>query len=127
MNTLDLPDSQVAIEIDGLLKTFGATTALQRISTRIPRGRLTGLVGPDGAGKTTLLRLLAGLLSPTEAAACRYWGWTQCAMALRWRCMRIGYMPQRFGLYEDLTVAENMALYADLRGVLPEHRAATRG
>jgi ABC-2 type transport system ATP-binding protein len=122
MNTPDLPGSEVAIEIDGLLKTFGAATALQRISTRIPRGRLTGLVGPDGAGKTTLLRLLAGLLSPTEGHL-RVLGLdpVRDGPAL---ADAIGYMPQRFGLYEDLSVAENMALYADLRGVLPERRAA---
>ena len=81
---------------------------------------MTGLVGPDGAGKTTLLRLLAGLLAPTEgsSAVC---GFDPIAEAAALR-EAIGYMPQRFGLYEDLTVLENLTLYADLRGVVGQAR-----
>ncbi|QEX22823.1 ABC transporter ATP-binding protein [Hypericibacter adhaerens] len=104
--------------IEGLTRRFEAAgrPALKDITARIMPGQVTGLVGPDGAGKTTLLRLVAGLLLPSEGKL------TVCGhdtasdpQALR---QDIGYMPQRFGLYEDLTVAENLDLYADLRGVV---------
>ena len=110
---LDLPPP--AVEILGLRKRFGATEALRGISASILPGRLTGLVGPDGAGKTTLMRLLAGLMDPSEGritvAGCD-------TVAERERIHALtGYMPQRFGLYEDLTVADNLHLYAELRGM----------
>jgi ABC-2 type transport system ATP-binding protein len=111
-----------AIEILGLVKRFQAqgTPALDGITTTIAPGTITGLVGPDGAGKTTLLRSLAGLLQPSEGTV-RLLGLDPFAEgdALR---ERIGYMPQKFGLYEDLTVLENLTLYADLRGVIGEAR-----
>ena len=105
----------IEILIDGLVKHFGDTTALDGISARIRGGRLTGIVGPDGAGKTTLMRCLAALMLPSEGSI------SVCGLDVATRGDAIheitGYMPQRFGLYEDLTVRENMALYADLRGL----------
>ena len=105
----------IEILIDGLVKHFGDTTALDGISARIRGGRLTGIVGPDGAGKTTLMRCLAALMLPSEGSI------SVCGLDVATRGAAIheitGYMPQRFGLYEDLTVRENMALYADLRGL----------
>ena len=105
----------IEILIDGLVKHFGDTTALDGISARIRGGRLTGIVGPDGAGKTTLMRCLAALMLPSEGLI------SVCGLDVATRGAAIheitGYMPQRFGLYEDLTVRENMALYADLRGL----------
>ena len=105
----------IEILIDGLVKHFGDTTALDGISARIRGGRLTGIVGPDGAGKTTLMRCLAALMLASEGLI------SVCGLDVATRGAAIheitGYMPQRFGLYEDLTVRENMALYADLRGL----------
>ena len=110
-----------ALEVRGLVKRFGeGLPALDALTTSFEAGTITGLVGPDGAGKTTLLRSLAGLLRPT-AGTVRVLGLDPCAGdGLR---ERIGYMPQKFGLYEDLTVLENLDLYADLRGVTGGERA----
>jgi ABC-2 type transport system ATP-binding protein len=109
----------------GVKKRFAAEgpAALDGVTATVRAGRVTGLVGPDGAGKTTLLRLLAGLLSPTEGtlSVCGFDPVSQ-ASALR---EQIGYMPQRFGLYEDLSVLENLTLYADLRGVVGQARKET--
>ena len=97
-----------------------AVRALDAVSLAARRGKVTGLLGPDGAGKTTLLRLAAGLLVPTGGKL------TVLGLdsvkdtgAIR---RRIGYMPQKFGLYEDLTVQENLDLYADLQGVARRDR-----
>jgi ABC-2 type transport system ATP-binding protein len=105
------------VEIDGLEKTFvkGGKPALSGLSAKIQTGMVTGLVGPDGAGKTTLARLMAGLLAPTTGSI-RIEGLDPIRNAADLRG-KIGYMPQRFGLYEDLTVQENLNLYAELRGV----------
>jgi ABC-type multidrug transport system ATPase subunit len=114
-------------ELDAVSKWFpgGDAPAVDAVSARVVGGQVTGLVGPDGAGKTTLMRLMAGLLLPTEGAvrACGFDTRTDLA-ALK---EAVSYMPQRFGLYEDLSVAENLALYADLRGVVGAERAETTG
>ncbi|WP_429238966.1 ATP-binding cassette domain-containing protein [Aeromonas veronii] len=112
-----------AISLEGLTKRFGERVALNAISATIPAGGITGLVGPDGAGKSTLLRLLAGLLIP-EAGTIRVLGLDPVSEGdLLRQCL--GYMPQQFGLYEDLSVLENLTLYADLRGVLEPERTPT--
>jgi ABC-2 type transport system ATP-binding protein len=111
--------------VDGVTKRFAANgpPALDAIGFSIKSGQVTGVAGPDGAGKTTLMRLLAGLLVPTEGrlTVCGY-DTIRDAIPLH---HAIGYMPQRFGLYEDLSVLENLTLYADLRGVLGKARAET--
>ncbi|ENO3942449.1 ATP-binding cassette domain-containing protein [Aeromonas veronii] len=112
-----------AISLEGLTKRFGERVALNAISATIPAGGITGLVGPDGAGKSTLLRLLAGLLIP-EAGTIRVLGLDPVSEGDLLR-QRLGYMPQQFGLYEDLSVLENLTLYADLRGVLEPERTPT--
>ncbi|WP_368215046.1 ATP-binding cassette domain-containing protein [Aeromonas sp. R2-3] len=112
-----------AISLEGLTKRFGERVALNAISATIPTGGITGLVGPDGAGKSTLLRLLAGLLIP-EAGTIRVLGLDPVSEGDLLR-LRLGYMPQQFGLYEDLSVLENLTLYADLRGVLEPERTPT--
>ncbi|MGB6450683.1 MAG: ATP-binding cassette domain-containing protein [Steroidobacteraceae bacterium] len=94
--------------------------ALDGVSVEIRKGELTALVGPDGAGKTTLIRLLAGLLT-ADSGELRVLGFDPGADAQPIQD-RIGYMPQKFGLYEDLTVQENLDLYADLHGVSADER-----
>src|SRR5208283_4917674 len=111
----DLAPPPPAVEILGVRKRFGATEALRGISASILPGRLTGLVGPDGAGKTTLMRLLAGLMDPSEGSI-RVAGCDPVRERERIHTLT-GYMPQRFGLYEDLTVADNLHLFAELRGL----------
>ena len=116
-----------ALTVSSLSKTFRAgkrlIPALQDISFSVRPGVVTGLVGPDAAGKTTLMRLAAGLLNP-DGGGIRVLGLDAVAQALGVQAA-IGYMPQRFGLYEDLTVQENLDLYADLQGV-PRAQRATR-
>jgi ABC-2 type transport system ATP-binding protein len=104
-----------AVEIRDVGKRFEETEALKGISATIRAGSLTGLVGPDGAGKTTLMRMLAALMTPT-AGAIRVAGFDVASDAAAIHRVT-GYMPQRFGLYEDLSVRENLNLYADLRGL----------
>ncbi len=108
--------------VENLTKRFAPTAppAIDALSFTISSGQVTGIVGPDGAGKTTLMRLLAGLLAPSEghATVCGH-DTIKDALGLH---HAIGYMPQRFGLYEDLTVLENLTLYADLRGVVGKER-----
>ena len=89
--------------------------ALHNISATIPKGRIVGIVGPDGAGKTTLLRLIAALLTPVKGNIVVN-GFDSVKDAEKIHAIS-GYMPQKFGLYEDLTVQQNLDLYADLRGV----------
>ena len=109
-----------ALVARGVKKSFrresGETvTLVNGVSLAVEYGALTALVGPDGAGKTTLIRLAAGLM-PADAGRVQVLGIDVSADPQQVQ-ERIGYMPQRFGLYEDLTVQENLDLYADLHGV----------
>jgi ABC-type multidrug transport system ATPase subunit len=108
--------------VEGVTKRFrpGSAPALDGLSTRVAPGQVTGLVGPDGAGKTTLMRLFAGLLLPDQGRlmVCGF-DTDRDLPAIR---RVVSYMPQRFGLYEDLTVLENLNLYADLQGVTGAER-----
>ena len=114
------------ILLDRVGKSFRSggrnVVALDGITARIDRGSVTGLIGPDGAGKTTLMRLISGLLHVDQG----YIGVLGIDVAkepLRVQAS-VGYMPQHFGLYEDLTVKENLDLYADLQGVPAAERSA---
>jgi ABC-2 type transport system ATP-binding protein len=124
--SVENPAGQTALEVNGISKTFNIGTrqlqALQQVSFRVRHGVVTGLVGPDAAGKTTLMRLAAGLLLP-DAGTITVLGMDAATQSLDVQGA-IGYMPQRFGLYEDLTVQENLDLYADLQGVPEAARAA---
>ncbi len=112
-----------AVRIAGVTKTFGdAPPALDDITASINSGEITGLVGPDGAGKTTLIRLMTGLMLP-DAGTISVLGYDTRTEAARIHAA-IGYMPQRFGLYEDLSIQENLDLYADLRGLAKDERPA---
>jgi len=93
------------IEARGLVRDFGGHRALDGIDLSIGRGELFGLIGPDGAGKTTFFRLVAGLIAPTSGTVTREKG------------TAFGFVPQRFGLYEDLSIDENLTLRARLYGV----------
>lgn len=106
---------QAMITARSLVKRFGALVAVDGLSLEVGRGEIFGLVGPDGAGKTTVLRLLAGIMGPDqgEIQVCGY----DVARNPDLVRDRIGYMAQRFGLYNDLTVGENLDFYADLFGV----------
>lgn len=113
-----------AVVVSNLSKSFGKgterRTALKTVSLRLRAGSMTALIGPDGAGKTTLLRLLVGILTPDAGEICLLGHHlSQEAPALQ---DQIGYMPQRFGLYEDLTVDENLNLFADLHGIRRQAR-----
>jgi ABC-2 type transport system ATP-binding protein len=117
--------NEVMVETAELTRRFGGLTAVDRLSLRVERGEIFGLVGPDGAGKTTTLRLLCGLLDPTGGSAhVAGFDVRRAPAAVK---DRIGYMAQRFGLYLDLTVAENMRFYADLFGISQEERASLAG
>src|SRR6516164_7208933 len=118
----NMSDTDVLIEFRDLTKTFspGARPALDRLDGTVRAGAITGLVGPDGAGKTTLIRILAGLLLPS-AGDLQVLGFDPRTEPEAIR-LRIGYMPQRFGLYEDLSVIQNLNLYADLRDVIGPER-----
>jgi ABC-2 type transport system ATP-binding protein len=109
------------IEICGLTKRFGELTAVDHLDLTVGKGEIFGLVGPDGAGKTTTLRMLCGLMEPSEGSA-RVAG-HDVARESRAVKDQIGYMAQRFGLYQDLTVEENMIFYADLFDITGETRA----
>ncbi|MDR2611904.1 MAG: ATP-binding cassette domain-containing protein [Deltaproteobacteria bacterium] len=118
---------ECAISFEGLRKTFAgqAGPALAGISARVARGSLTGLVGPDGAGKTTLLRVLTGLLG-FDAGEVSVLGRDPVREPALIQAA-VGYMPQRFGLYEDLTVMENLRLYADIRSLPARGRGERLG
>jgi ABC-type multidrug transport system ATPase subunit/ABC-type multidrug transport system permease subunit len=118
-------DHEPLVIAERLRKQFGleGAVAIDRLDARIAAGRVTGLVGPDAAGKTTLLRLFAGLLVPSDGRL------TVCGADPATELARlrqvVSYMPQRFGLYEDLSVEQNLRLYADLCNVVGSEREAT--
>jgi ABC-2 type transport system ATP-binding protein len=108
------------IETRGLTRRFGALTAVDHLDLTVIRGEIFGLVGPDGAGKTTTLRMLCGLMEPSEGSASV--AGHDVARESQEVKDQIGYMAQRFGLYQDLTVEENMVFYADLFGIVGTER-----
>jgi ABC-2 type transport system ATP-binding protein len=105
----------VSVSLRDLTRSFGDLTAVDGLSFDVGRGELFGIVGPDGAGKTTTLRMLAGVLRPTSGTAVLEG--VDVAEDPEGAKLHLAYMAQRFGLYEDLTVAENLAFYADLYSV----------
>jgi ABC-2 type transport system ATP-binding protein len=108
-------NESVAIRTRDLTKTFGSNVAVNGLNLEVKKGELFGLVGPDGAGKTTIMRLLTAIMEPTSGEA-----WVEGHSILSEGediKEKIGYMSQRFGLYEDMTVIENIHFYADLYGV----------
>jgi ABC-2 type transport system ATP-binding protein len=113
-------ENDIVIKTLNLTKTFEDNVAVDNLNLEIQKGELFGLVGPDGAGKTTIMRLLSAILEPTSGDA---WVAGHSIHGEEERIKeKIGYMSQRFGLYEDLTVMENIDFYADLYGVPLEER-----
>lgn len=110
-----MAESPIALAARGLTRRFGQTLAVDRLSFQVRAGEIFGLVGPDGAGKTTTLRMLAGILPPDEGTA--EVAGVDVVRDPEGVKRHISYMPQRFGLYEDLTVDENIRFYAELYGV----------
>jgi ABC-2 type transport system ATP-binding protein len=110
------------IETHGLTRRFGTITAVDHLNLTVAHGEIFGLVGPDGAGKTTTLRMLCSLIDPSEGSA-RVAGYDVLREPQAVKD-RIGYMAQRFGLYQDLSVQENMDFYADLFGIVGSERTA---
>jgi len=115
-------DSAPAVSLRALRRRFGEVTAVDGLTLDVRRGELFGIVGPDGAGKTTTLRMLAGVLRPTEGDALV--GGVSVSRDPEGVKHHIAYMSQRFGLYTDLTVRENIDFYADLYLVPAAERAA---
>jgi drug efflux transport system ATP-binding protein len=107
--------SDVLVSVDGLVKRYGDVTAVNGISLTVERGEMFGLIGPDGAGKTSTLRTVLGLLAPDGGTI------TTCGLVpsrdRRELSDKIGYLPQRFSLYGDLSVDENIAFFARIHGV----------
>lgn len=103
------------VEVSGLVRRYGDLTAASDVSFTIERGEMFGLIGPDGAGKTTTLRVILGLLAPHggRVRTCGLDPWNQTDELSK----HIGYLSQRFSLYGDLTVSENVAFFADIHGV----------
>ena len=117
-----MTDGAPAIRVEGLTRRFGDLVAVDRLTVSVAPGELFGLVGPDGAGKTTTLRMLAGVLKPTAGDAIIH----GVSVARDPEAVKpdLAYMSQRFGLYGDLTVLENLRFYADLYQVPAAERAA---
>ena len=116
------PAAAPAIEAVGLRRSFGDVVAVDGVDLSVPRGSVLGLLGPDGAGKSTLIRMLATVLRP-DAGDARIQGHSVTRQANR-VTPRIGYMSQKFALYPDLSVAENIEFFARLRGVAKAERRA---
>jgi ABC-2 type transport system ATP-binding protein len=125
LSIMDPNSDTPAMEVKNVSKTFSAgksvVRALEDVSFNVYEGQVTGLIGPDAAGKTTLMRLVVGLLT-SDSGRISVLGKDAATQSLDVQAA-VGYMPQRFGLYEDLTVRENLNLYADLQGVPPQGRS----
>ncbi len=106
-------ERQPSIQVKSVQKRYGAFAALSDVTFDVGAGTLLGVLGPSGSGKTTLIRIIAGLLAPSSGEA-RVFGH---AMPDRAVASRIGYMPQNYALYSDLTVKENLEFYAGMYGV----------
>jgi len=110
-----MTDADFVIDVKGLNKSFGDKQVVKDFAIRVPRGRITGFLGPNGSGKTTTLRMLCGLLTPDSGeGTCLGYDILKEADAIK---RRVGYMTQKFTLYEDLTIEENLMFMARVHGL----------
>src|SRR5450631_4745764 len=116
--------SDAAIKIDDLVKKFGNFTAVDHVSLAVEKGEIFGFLGPNGAGKSTTIRVLCGLLTPTSGRGSVN-GFDVASEPEEIR-RTIGYMSQKFSLYDDLTVEENIDFFTGIYGVPREKRAARK-
>ena len=118
------PSPEVAVRVEKLERRFGDFVAVDRISFEVPRGEIFGFLGPNGSGKSTTIRMLTGLLAPTGGT-----GWVD-GLDIRTQSeaikARIGYMSQRFSLYEDLTVEQNLDFYGGIYRIPAARKAARK-
>lgn len=121
VNDASPADRPPVVRTQALRKAYGALVAVHGLDLEIRRGEVFGLLGPNGSGKTTTIRMLCGLVEPTSGTA-EVAGFDVVKDAERVR-RRIGYMSQRFGLYDDLTVGENLRFYSSVYGVIGRDRA----
>ncbi len=115
----------IAIEVEGLTKSFGGRKVVRDLSMRVKRGEIYGFLGPNGSGKTTTIRMLCGLLTPDEGrGTCLGYDIRSQADEIK---RHVGYMTQRFSLYQDLSVRENLEFVARLYGLAaPSRRRRAR-
>jgi len=104
------------ITVDQVTRRFGTFTAVDKVSFDLPRGKVFGFLGPNGSGKSTTIRMLAGLLAPTSGRITGFDGLDVTKDTERWKS-RLGYMSQKFSLYLDLTVEENLRFYGTIYGL----------
>jgi ABC-type multidrug transport system ATPase subunit len=116
--------SDILLRCDNLTRKFGDFTAVDRVSFEIPRGKVFGFLGPNGSGKSTTIRMLTGLLKPTSGTAIGFGGLDVAKDTEAWK-KRLGYMSQKFSLYIDLTVEENLRFFGSIYG-LSRSRLADR-
>src|ERR1700674_1246501 len=113
---------EIAIDVTGLTKSFGTRTVVHDLSLQVPKGEIYGFLGPNGSGKTTTLRMLCGLLTPDSGrGTCLGYDILTQSETIK---HHVGYMTQRFSLYEDLSVRENLEFIARIYGVRDARRAA---
>jgi ABC-2 type transport system ATP-binding protein len=123
MNNVSPSANDIAIDVEGLTKSFSGRTVVQNLSMQVKRGSIYGFLGPNGSGKTTTIRMLCGLLTPDSGrGTCLGYDIRRDADKIK---RRVGYMTQRFSLYQDLSVRENLEFVARLYG-LPDAKAAAR-
>ena len=120
MNGRGLMPSEPAVETRDLTRVFGGFTAVDRVTMQISKGEVCGFLGPNGAGKTTVIRMLCGILEPTSGSG-RVLGYAVARESEQIK-RRLGYMSQKFSLYNDLTVQEQLTFYAGIYGLPPRER-----
>ena len=108
--------SEILLRCDNLTRRFGAFTAVDRVSFELPRGKVFGFLGPNGSGKSTTIRMLTGLLAPSSGTASGFGGLDVAKNTELWK-KRLGYMSQKFSLYLDLTVRENLDFFGSIYGL----------
>jgi ABC-2 type transport system ATP-binding protein len=122
MNNVSPSAPDIAIDVKGLTKSFGGRTVVQNLSMQVKRGEIYGFLGPNGSGKTTTIRMLCGLLTPDSGTGtCLGYDIRRDADKIK---LRVGYMTQRFSLYQDLSVRENLEFVARLYGIANPRGAA---